>query len=104
MAADIQSTMKDLLFHHSALYCWNTPDGPVAVISVNGNNAYQDLDQAGRRIQSKVLEDYRHFSHIVRALLHNQPNDILETLDQTDKVILAAIEQTGSTWRDTNSL
>lgn len=63
------------------------------MISVAGDYAWKELDEQGRQIQAKVLEDYRHLCSILRVLLREQPVDTLRTLATTDKTITNIIEQ-----------
>ncbi len=51
------------------------------------------LDIDGRRVQSRVLEDYRHFFEMVTVLLRGQPPDALRDLDEADTAIRKILEQ-----------
>ena len=93
VAKGIQELLENLLLNHSSIYEWNRPGGPIVVISAHGNYAYRELDEAGRRIQSKALEEYRRFSALLNVLLRGQPKDSLRFLSKSDTVLTRTIEQ-----------
>jgi len=93
MAEGIQKLLEDLLLNHSSICMWNRPGGSVAVISAHGDYAYRELDEAGRQIQSKALEEYRRFYALVNVLLKGQPKDSLKLLSDSDMVLTQTIEQ-----------
>jgi hypothetical protein len=97
MADEIQNLLEDLLLNHSSIYMWNTPGGSVAVISVYGNYAYNELQEEGRQIQAQLLEEYRRFYALLNVLLKDQPKDTLKELSQADTVMMRTIEQ-NHTW------
>lgn len=97
MVNEIQNLLEDLLLNHSSIYRWNEPGGAVIVLSTSGDYAYRELGEAGRRIQSKLLEEYRRFHALLGALLREQPKDSLELLSDSHKLLLQTIEQE-STW------
>jgi hypothetical protein len=82
--------------NHSTIFEWNTGEGPVVFITAN-NFAYRELELPGRQLQSKLLEDYRHFHLLVEALLAKQPQEALDELEQADKSLIETIEQK-ATW------
>jgi hypothetical protein len=57
------------------------------------DHAWDELDVAGKQIQSRVKDEYSRFCALLTALLHNQPNSTNRTLEKTEKKILTAIEQ-----------
>jgi hypothetical protein len=58
------------------------------------------LDVEGRRVQSRVLEEYRRFFETVSVLLRGQPPDALRDLEQADTAIRAILEQSQLSWLD----
>jgi hypothetical protein len=60
---------------------------------IGADHAWDELDVAGKQIQSRVKEEYSRFYALLTALLHNQPNSTTRTLEETEKKILKAIEQ-----------
>ena len=97
MADAIQSMLQDLLLNHSSLYRWNDHSGHIVFISLHGDYAYRKLAEPGRQIQAELLKEYRRFHLICKALLKDQPKDVLEQLSDTDTVVLRTIEQQ-QTW------
>ena len=97
IAGDIQALLEDLLLNHSSIYLWNTPNDSLVVISVSGNYAYRALEQEGRQIQSRLLDEYRRFREIISALLRGQPKDTLDELAEADETVSSIIEQS-QTW------
>ena len=93
MVEGIQKLLDDLLLNHSSIYKWNKPGGPIGIISVHGDYAYQELGEAGWQIQSKALEEYRRFYALLNVLLKDQPKDSLELLSNSDTVLMRTIEQ-----------
>src|SRR5262245_15905084 len=101
MADEISILLTELLLKHSAIYQWNTDDGgPVVFFSAHGDYSYRDLREEGRQIQAKLLEEYRTFSSLLKALLREQPTDVLKQLSQAETTLLRTIEQQ-HTWSKT---
>jgi hypothetical protein len=94
---DFSKKIKDLLAEliqtHSEIHRWNTPGNGVLVLG--GDYAWRELQLEGKRVQSKVLNEYRHFHAIIKTLIQNQPMDQLSDLDEYHKTLLAIIEQNG---------
>ncbi|MCK4543561.1 MAG: hypothetical protein KAU17_15125 [Spirochaetales bacterium] len=97
IADDIQNLLEDLLLKHSSIYLWNTPGGAVVFVSTYGNYAYNELNEEGRQIQAKLLEEYRRFYSLLTVLLKEQPKDTLKKLSRSDTVLTRTIEQ-NKTW------
>lgn len=92
-AITIKDLLTELIQKNSEIYRWHTPDNTLYV--VGGHYAWRDLKPEGKQVQSKVLNEYRHFYSIVKSLLQGQPKDQLHKLDEHHKTLLAVIEQTG---------
>lgn len=97
MAAEIRDLLEKLLLNHSSIYLWNTPGGPVLFISADGNYSYRDLDESGRRVQARLLEEYRRYQVFLEVLLKDLPRDSLEQLSECSTVVSRTIEQE-DTW------
>jgi len=97
MASGIRGLLENLLLNHSSMYRWNKPGGPVVIISVRGDYAYQELGEAGRQIQAKLLEEYRCFHALLSVLLREQPKDSLKLLSESHSLLVQTIEQQ-QTW------
>ncbi len=92
MAEGIQKLLEDLLLNHSSMYMWNTP-GSSLVVMDRSDYAYRELDEAGRHIQSRALEEYRRSYALLNVLLKGQPKDSLKLLSDSDTVLTRTIEQ-----------
>ncbi len=97
MAEGISELLSALLLGHSSLYLWNNSNGPVVVISPYGDYAYRELSEAGRQLQARTLEEYRRLISLFKALLREQPKDVLKELSDTENVLIRTIEQQ-DTW------
>jgi len=93
MANKIDEMLQTLLLKHSSIYKWNLHNGCVVVISTQGDYAYRDLQEEGRQIQAKLLEEYRRFKLLCRILLREQPNNVLEKLSEAETIMFQTIEQ-----------
>jgi hypothetical protein len=101
MVNSINLLIRDLLLNHSSIYYWNTPSRGLSVVSVGGDYGYKELSEEGRRIQARVLEEYRKYYFILSCLLKKQPTDTIRTLERTDKVIVGIIEQHVTWYKNT---
>lgn len=101
-ASEIERLLSDLLMNYSAIYRWNRhdPHGHVTVFSSRGDYAFEPLNDEGRQLQSRVLEEYRRFYALLRILFHEQPQHTIQTLSMADAVLETTIEQQ-STWCST---
>jgi hypothetical protein len=70
-------------------------------ISVSRNHAFRPLGDEGRRLLSRLIDEYRHLSLLLRALLRSAPSNALKTLDESEKSIQRRIEQRDWTWDET---
>jgi hypothetical protein len=91
----IKDLLTDLIQNHSEIYRWNTPSYDDSAVFVVGDYAWRDLKPEGKQIQSKLLNEYRHFYAILKTLLQGQPEDQLSELDEHHKTLLEIIEQNG---------
>jgi hypothetical protein len=99
MKAELQQLLEELVVNHSSIYRWNDPSS--GFLNVSGDCKWKELGPTGRQIQSKLLEQYRRFNSMLRALLREQPQDTLQTFAKTEGTILATIEQNECTWSTT---
>jgi len=100
MADEMDGMLQTLLLKYSSIYKWNVYNGTVVVISTQGDYAYRDLQEAGRQIQAKLLEEYRRFGWLCRILLREQPNNVLEKLSEAETIMFQTIQQQ-YTWCET---
>lgn len=99
MKTELQQLLEELVVNHSSIYRWNNPSS--GFLNVSGDSKWKELEPNGRQIQSKLLEQYRRFNSILRALFREQPQDTLKTFAETERTILATIEQNKYTWATT---
>jgi hypothetical protein len=69
-----------------------------SVVFVGPHYAWGDLDQEGRRLQSRLLEDSRRLTALVRALLKTMPAEGSKRLDQAQSELKELIDQSHLTW------
>lgn len=62
---------------------------------------WSDLDVEGRRVQSRVLEDYSRFFETIGVLLRAQPPDAHGELEEADTTVREILEQSSLSWIDT---
>jgi len=72
-----------------------------SVVFIGPHYAFDDLSLDQKRLQSRLLEDHRHFIALVRSLLRTQPDEVLSKIEQHDKTICEAIKQTHCVWHST---
>lgn len=99
LAEQIRGMLTDLILNHSSLKRWNYPGS--GILSVTGNYSWNPLTTEGHRLQSKVLEEYRHLASLIETLLNGQPSEAQKALEQGREAVLAAITQEDSTWAKT---
>lgn len=97
-AKRIRSLLEELLTY-SSIERWNYNDG--GVLFIGGDYSWEPLNEQGRQIQAKVLEEYRRFYSILKTLLREQPRDTLDKLEESNKAIIQNIEQTEVTYSPT---
>lgn len=90
-ATRLQRLLGELLAH-SAIRKWHDPNTD-AFVFVGGHFAWEGLDETGRQIQARTLEEYRRFYSVLTALLREQPEDTLTKLEETNTTIIELIEQ-----------
>jgi hypothetical protein len=61
MATEIELLLKSLIWEHSSIHRWNFPKPDDYLIWGGGDYRWDELNDKGRQIQSKILEDYRRF-------------------------------------------
>jgi hypothetical protein len=69
---ELRERLREFLLEHSgSLRDINKPSS--SLVFVGPYYAWGDLDQEGRRLQSRLLDDYRRLAALVRALLKTLP-------------------------------
>lgn len=85
-----------LLEHSGGLRDLNRDDS--AVLIVGPSRAWADLDQDGRRLQSRLLEENRRLAALIRALLTNVPDDGSKDLGRAQETLQELIDQSHLSW------
>lgn len=96
-ADEVKASLVHLVQEHSSIRRWN--DRGSGIITMSGDYAWEPLRPEGKRLQSKVLGQYRHFYALLRTLLQDQPQEDLGELEESNNVLLQVIEQNSSTWK-----
>lgn len=99
-SAAIEQDLEELLFDHSIIYEWNIPDENIVVLSPSGNFAYRPLGTEGRRLQSRILRQYRQYFELLKVLLQGGAEDDRRLLEDTNVTLMHIIEQE-HTWSST---
>jgi PIN domain len=97
-AARVKKGIGELL-ERSSLTDASRDWGSGVVFGATGQ--WSDLDVEGRRVQSRVLEDYRRFFETIGVLLRAQPPDALGELEEADTTVREILEQSTLSWIDT---
>lgn len=101
-AEALKVLLARFLLEHSKLYLWNTPDSPV--FDLSGKYAFRELDDSGRQLQSKLLNDYDHFSALVRSMSTRLTRDSDTDFRQADRTLRHAIEHRHTWSRNTREV
>jgi len=73
----------------------------IVVINADGNHWWDDLTLDGKRLQAKVLEEYRPYRDMVRVLIRGLPGDALRAFGEADDTLTKHVEQQRATWCET---
>jgi hypothetical protein len=96
--AAICELLKDLLINNSSVqYRADEYVAGFRVVSFSGDHEWLPMGENGRQLQSKVLEEYRHFVAILRTLLRSQPERSLKKFERNYETITRIIEQISPT-------
>ncbi|HDY86682.1 MAG TPA: hypothetical protein ENH82_01030 [bacterium] len=94
MSEEIKSDIETLLLNYTTIHSDR-------VFSSSGDHYWGSLSREGNGIQSKVLETYQQFSHLVNMLIIKQSQDVAGIYYAHDMKIKQIIEQKGNTWYKT---
>lgn len=71
------------------------------VINASGKHWWDDLTLDGKRLQAKVLEEYRPYRDMVRVLIRGLPGDAVRAFEEADDTFTKHVEQQRATWCET---
>jgi hypothetical protein len=69
-----------------------------SILYVGPHYAWGDLDQEGKRLQSRLLDEHRRLAALIRALLTTLPAEGTRRLDQAQSDLEELIDQSHLTW------
>lgn len=94
---ELRELLREFLLEHSgSLRDINTPDS--SVVFVGPHFGWSDLDQEGRRLQSRLLDDHARLAALVRALLKTLPAEGANELERAQSDLEELIDQSHLTW------
>lgn len=93
MARDIQVLLVELLMRHSTICDRDLNSGSAVVLTVHGDKTYKKLGVEGQRIQSRVLDAYKHFCALIKILLQDQTRSTIDEFSKLDEIVMNTIEQ-----------
>lgn len=94
-ANEIESSMSELILKQSRISQWNHPES--SVLLTLKNFKWEALSQEGVQLQSKVFEEYGHFSSLLRVLLAKQPDHIRHKFNKSADLVNDIITQSVTT-------
>lgn len=95
-AACIKNDIAALMTHSGFDPIINDDESPVVLLI--GNNWWHALPTEGRRLQHKILGDYRQYRDLVRVLISGMAEDGLREFEDADRLVMESVEQRGATW------
>lgn len=94
---ELRELLREFLLEHSgSLRDINEPSS--SLVFVGPHYAWGDLDQEGRRLQSRLLDTYRRLAALVRALLKTLPAESANELERAQSELAELIDQSHLTW------
>lgn len=91
---EIKNLLEELILKHSKIY--QQPDD--FIFNFSGNHGWRELSQEGKQLQSRIKEKYSIYYAIIKSLLKNQIQSAINSLEESNKTIIASIEQNKNTW------
>jgi PIN domain len=94
---ELRELLREFLLERSgSLRDINKPSD--SVVFVGPHYAWGDLDQDGRRLQSRLLDDCRRSAALIRALLKTLPAESIKDLERAQNELEELIDQSHLTW------
>jgi hypothetical protein len=92
MAKEIKDTFTDFMLNHSRIEPRRSYGDEVICFTPEGDRSYSFLEDAGRKVQSSLLESYGRFYSTFLPLLKDQSEDVLSKMSKLDEIIIRTIE------------
>ncbi len=94
---ELRELLREFLLEHSGrLRDINEPSS--SLVFVGPHYAWAELDQEGRRLQSRLLDDHRRLAALIRALLKTLPAESSNELERAQSELEELIDQSHLTW------
>ena len=97
-AEQIRDEGVRLLSEFSGMHPVNTPSDSVIILSLSGDQRWNDLPPEGKQAQVRLLPEVDRFAELIRALTRNLPGSSYQKLEAALKRIRSAIDQDEGTW------
>jgi hypothetical protein len=98
-AHEMREPLRALLLDHSSLRKFNWEGS--GIVYFGPDYHWGPPDEEGLRLQSRLLEEYRHLTAVIRVLISGQPQSVLDKVAEHENTVTEAIEQSEATWRKT---
>lgn len=99
-ATDLKGLATEFFTKHSKLRLRAELDD-FAVINPYGNHYWEVLSVEGKRIQSRLMDEYKHYRELVAVIVRKLPGDAAASFKESDELISHAICQDRAQWNDT---
>ncbi len=96
VAQGIEADLKVLFLNFSRV-----DDGDLSspgIVFIGADHVWRELTTEGKRLQGKVLGDYKKLCDLLRVLLTQRPSQELVEFNEARERVVEAIEQTNLTW------
>ncbi len=99
----IKRLLVDLIEHHSALRYEDNDHRYHGLIGVPKYH-WEPLSIEGKRLQSKLLQEHKHYFGVLAVLLSGLPEDATMRLREHEKRVHGMVDQTYSEWEGPTSV
>lgn len=100
MAKEIRETFTDFMLNHSKIDPPRAYGDELIGFTPDGDRSYAYLDDAGRKLQSALLDSYQRFYTTFQPLLEEQSDDVTSKMSKLNRIIVRTIEHR-LTWCET---
>jgi len=94
---NLEAAIDELLRVHSRIWMWNQPGSALAVIT-STPFGWEDLDAAGRNLQSRLLAEYSRWAELAMAVIAGSAESIVRDLATAQEDIRELIDQSNQTY------
>ena len=91
ISVELKNGIENLLLNYTTIY-------RDSVFSTSGDHYWGSLSKEGLGVQSRILETYQQFSHLITFLMQKQSNETQGAYYAYDMKLRQIIGQNGSTW------